>query len=265
MNRRTFLTSTGALSFMSLGTLASLNAASTRPSDLAGRQYLELHKYTLGSEAQRDGLHTFLKDAAIPALNRLGIKPVGVFQDPQALSPVYVLIPHPTAESAIHFRQRLAEDGDFLSKGESFLGAPKASQPFEELESWLMLAFKGMPRVETPVTNPGRIFQLRIYESPSFETGLKKIEMFNDAGELRIFREVGLNPVFFGEALYGSKMPNLTYMLGFDSAEAQKEAWGRFGKNPDWQRLRVMPEYADNRILRGIINIGLKPADYSQI
>jgi hypothetical protein len=265
MNRRTFLTSTGAVGFMSLGTLASLNAAASSPSGRAVRQYLELHKYTLANEAQRDGLHTFLKNAAIPALNRLGIKPVGVFQNPEALSPLYVLIPHPSAESALQFRDKLAADSDFLWKGESFIGAPKASQPFEELESWLMLAFEGMPKVETPVTNPGRVFQLRVYESPSFETAQKKIEMFNDAGELRIFREVGLNPVFFGEALYGTKMPNLTYMLGFESAAAQKEAWGRFSKNPDWLKLRAMPEYADNRILRGIINIGLTPTDYSQI
>jgi hypothetical protein len=265
MNRRTFLTSTGALGCVSLGTLGGLDAAAASPSNLDGRQYLELQKYTFSNEAQRDGLHAFLKNAAVPALNRLGIKPVGVFQDPQALSPIYVLIPHPTAESALRFRDRLAADEEFLSKGESFIGATKSNQPFDELESWLMLAFKGMPKVETPVTNPGRIFQLRIYESPSFETGQKKIEMFNDAGELRIFREVGLAPVFFGEALFGAKMPNLTYMLGFESAAAQKEAWGRFGKNADWQKLRAMPEYADNRILRGIINIGLTPTDYSQI
>jgi hypothetical protein len=250
---------------MSLGALTPLHAAAVSPSDLQGRQYLELQKYTLGNEAQRDGLHAFLRDAALPAVNRLGIKPVGVFEDPQALSTLYVLLPHPTAASALELRQRLASDSEFLSKGGAFIGAPKASQPFDELESWLMLAFKGMPKVETPVTNPGRIFQLRIYESPSFETGQKKIEMFNDAGELRIFREVGLAPVFFGEALYGSKMPNLTYLLGFESAAAQKEAWGRFGKHPDWQKLRVMPEYADNRILRGIINIGLTPTSYSQI
>ena len=77
---------------------------------------------------------------------------------------------------------------------------------------------------------PGRVFQLRTYESPSAKTGLKKIEMFNDAGEIRIFREVGLNPVFFGQTLIGSKMPNLTYMLGFKSMDEQKAAWGRLAR-----------------------------------
>ena len=88
------------------------------------------------------------------------------------------------------------------------------------MESSLLVAFKGMPHVETPIKSPDRIFQLRIYESPSEMTGQKKIEMFNDAGEIAIFRRVGLHPVFFGETVVGSKMPNLTYMLSFESADA---------------------------------------------
>ena len=54
-----------------------------------------------------------------------------------------------------------------------------------------MVAFKGMPQVERPITSTDRIFQLRIYESPSVITGQKKIEMFNDGGELEIFRKDG--------------------------------------------------------------------------
>ena len=50
--------------------------------------------------------------------------------------------------------------------------------------------------------------------SPSEKTGQKKIEMFNTGGELALFREVGMDPVFFGEALLGTRVPNLTYMLG---------------------------------------------------
>ena len=128
-----------------------------------------------------------------------------------------------------------------------------------------MVAFVGMPQVEIPVSNPGRVFQLRTYESPSVKTGLKKIEMFNEAGEIKIFREVGLNPVFFGQTLTGAKMPNLTYMLAFENMDAQKAAWKKFGGHPLWQQLRKMPEYADKAILSGITNLPLVAADYSQI
>ena len=116
-----------------------------------------------------------------------------------------------------------------------------------------------------PVHGPNRVFQLRIYESPSVAMGFKKIEMFNDAGELDVFRQVGLTGVFFGQSLVGSKMPNLTYMLGFESKQEQEAAWKRFGASPGWLKLKAMPEYADKRILCGITNLLLTPAEYSQI
>lgn len=260
MNRRTFIAVAGAAGLASLG--QSRTAAAAAPGT---RLHLELQKYTLENATQKQALDLFLRDAFVPACNRLGIRPVGVFNDPKEPSPVYVLIPHPTLDGAATLNARLLGDPAFAAAAASFLEAPKASKPYAELESWLLLAFKGMPGVETPVKGPGRVFQLRTYESPSFKTGQKKIEMFNDAGEIRIFREVGLNPVFFGEALFGARMPNLTYMLGFESEDAQKAAWGKFGQHPDWQKLRTMAEYADGTILRNIVNIPLKPAEYSQI
>jgi len=54
-------------------------------------------------------------------------------------------------------------------------------------------------------------------------------------------------------------------MLGFDNEEAQKSAWQKFIKHPDWIALKSRPEYADKKILCGITNILLKPAPYSQI
>lgn len=229
------------------------------------RQYLELQKYTLEKEEQKQAFDAYLKEVAIPALNRLGIKPVGVFYDQKEFSPIYVLLPHPNLESAVTLTQRLLADAEYAGKGAAFVDAPKTAMPYKEVESWLLHAFKGMPTVETPVKSPGRVFQLRIYESPSMKTGQKKIEMFNDAGELKVFREVGMNPVFFGETIFGGKIPNLTYMLGFETPEAQKAAWGKFRDHPEWLKMKVMPEYADARIIRNINNILLKPADYSQI
>ncbi len=261
MNRRHFLTVSGAAGLTSLTGLHGATAAGATD----GRQYLELRKYTFAGPAQRQVFDAFMKDVAVPALNRLGIRPVGIFHEPDKDSPVYVLLPHDTLEGAATVNHRLLADATFRTEGSAIVDAPKAALPFQEEESWLMRSFAGIPRVETPVTNAGRVFQLRIYESPSLQTGQKKIEMFDEAGELKIFREVGLAPVFFGETLFGSKMPNLTYMLGFDSLAEQKAAWGRFGPHPEWQKLRAMPEYADNRILRGIINISLRPTAASQI
>ncbi len=220
--------------------LTSLASAEADDSESGERDYLELRLYHIETEEQRSGFETFARDAAIPALNRAGVKPVGVFFPLEDLSPIYVLLPHTSLASAATLVTRLGEDADFLSRGADFLGATREKPAYQRMESSLMVAFKGMPHVETPLTSPDRIFQLRIYESPSVMTGQKKIEMFNDAGEITIFRRVGLRPVFFGETLVGEKMPNLTYMLSFESQDELKANWGKFGADPDWQRLRTM-------------------------
>lgn len=243
--------------------MAAIHAAETAAD--GGREYYELQQYLIETEEQKKRFDQYMKEAAIPALNRAGVKPVGVFLPQEGLGPVYVLLPAQSAEKLASLTQQLMQDEEYLKKGAEFLNAPATDPSYKRIESSLLVAFKGMPKAETPAKGPGRVFQLRIYESPSVKTNLKKIEMFNDAGEIAIFRRVGLNPVFFGQALIGDKIPNLTYMLGFESQDDMKAAWGKFGKDPDWQRLRKMEEYADKAILSGITNIVLKAAEYSQI
>jgi hypothetical protein len=232
----------------------------------ADRDYYELRQYLLETEAQRSLLDAYLRDAAIPALNRIGVQPVGVFVPREGgPGPVYVLLRHASPEAVATLEERLLADEDYCRKGSPLLDAPAAAPAFKRMESSLLLAFRGMPKMETPAKGSDRVFQLRIYESPSVKTGRKKVEMFNDAGEIAIFRRVGLNPVFFGQSLVGGKMPNLTYMLGFANADQQQAAWTKFREDPEWLALRAKPEYGDKEILCGITNLLLKPAEYSQI
>ena len=118
-------------------------------------------------------------------------------------------------------------------------------------------------RVETPVKGPSRVLQLRIYESASTERARLKERMFNEGGEIRIFRESGLAPVFFGQAITGTRLPNITYMVAFENDEALKAGWAKFGQHPDWAKLRVDPTYKDT--VSAITNLVLRPAGGSQI
>ena len=262
MQRREFLARScvAGVAAASSGTLTAAGAAE------GGREYYELARHEIETEQQKAGLDKFLSEAAIPALNRLGIKPVGVFYPNEGLSPIYVLLPHPSIVSFVTYLERLSQDQELLEKGADFIEAPADKPAYKNLEVQLMQAFAGMPRLERPTDAPTRIFQLRTYESPSDKTGLKKIEMFNTA-EIAVFRKVGLHPVFFGQTLAGTKMPNLTYMLGFQDMAESKANWKKFGGDPEWKRLSAMPEYMDRAILRrqGITNLYLKPAGYSQI
>lgn len=230
----------------------------------AGRTIYELRHYEIDTVDQATVLLAFLRDAALPALNRAGIEPVGVFVPDEGVSPITLLLPHSAADSVVTLTARLLADEEFLVAGAAVLDAPASAPAYRRLVSSLLLAFEGMPAVERPVEGSGRVFQLRIYESPSVKTGQKKIEMFNES-EIAIFRKTGMNPVFFGEAIAGPGMPNLTYLLGFESREEQDAAWQRFLADPEWQELRALPDYADDRILCGITNLLLRPAGCSQV
>ena len=91
----------------------------------------------------------------------------------------------------------------------------------------------------------------------------RKIHMFNEGGEIAIFKETGPTPVFYGETLVGDKMPNLTYMTTSRDMEEQDAGWERFRTAPKWIELKGMKKY------QGTVSKStkefLKPTAFSQI
>ena len=59
-------------------------------------------------------------------------------------------------------------------------------------------------------------------------------------------------------------MPNLVYMLSFDSVEAREELWNKFGSDPDWKKLSSPPDTM-TRIVLNIYNAILRPLKFSPI
>jgi hypothetical protein len=223
--------------------------------------------YTLADAAQRPLVDDYLARAFIPALNRLGLRPIGVFheQKPSNEPRVYVVIPYASLEQALTTGDRLLADAQHARDGAAYLNVEAPARAYERIESSLLVAFVGMPKLETPKqAGQPHLMQLRIYESHSEVAGKKKVEMFNQ-GEIDIFKRVGLTPVFFGETLVGARRPNLTYLLVFDDQAALDKAWATFRTDPAWLKLKAIPEYADKRIVSKITNLVLAPAPFSQI
>lgn len=173
MDRRTFVTATGAVA-------AATMVGSSRAVEAQGgaRDYYELRKYQVDTEEQKRGVLAYFRDAAIPALNRIGVSPVGVFEPVEEMGPVYALLCHRSAESYGTATRKLLADKEYVAKGDSFLNATLDSPAYARMEVSFMISFSGMPVLERPVTTPGRIFEVRDYRSPSVKTGQKKIEMF---------------------------------------------------------------------------------------
>ena len=262
MQRREFLTSSvigGA------GVVMAMSELSHAIEGGGGKkQLLELRRYQIATPEKRDRMEAFLAAVAIPVWNRIGIELVGVFRYLEGEDPsLFVLLPHNSCETVINEMAALLNDPRAQAEGKDVLQDPFDDPTYQRVESSLLLAFDGVPRVETPTKAETRVFQLRIYESHNLTKHVKKVEMFNTGGELDIFRRCKMNPVFFGQALVGSKLPNLTYMLGFDTIEAQKQAWAAFMKDPQWIELRDKPEYAQT--VSNITNILLQPSPVSQI
>jgi len=268
MKRREFFAASTAAG-LAWGTPAATGGEGQRPA----KELIELRLYQFASPAKQKAFDDFLARVEVPALNRAGAASVGVFKmlkddNPplkmEADSPnLYLLIPHKSPESFATVAAKLAGDKVFREEGKPILEAPKSDPAFLRYESSLMLAFDGFPKVEVPTKADSRLLQLRIYESHSYERALKKIAMFNEGGEIEIFRRCGMTAVFFGQTLVGSKLPNLTYMLSFESKEAMDKAWGAFRQDPGWLKLKDDPAYTDT--VSTVTNLILRPTASSQI
>jgi len=261
MKRRDFLATAGAVGLSTMA-LNSANAA-----EVAKREFIELRTYTVKNAAKQSQLIKAIETALIPALNALGIKPVGVFsrrdEENNFGRNVFVLFSHKTMESAATVSAKLLADQTFMKNGGAFFEGTSKDPLYTTYTSELFHGFEKCPTIETPVTGKDRVFQLRYYRSWNIDKNAKKVHMFDEGGELPLFRKVGMNPVFFGDMIFGNMMPNLTYMLGFENDDVRQAAWKTFVTTPEWVGMKDLPLYADTAT--EIANIVLKPSPGSQI
>ncbi len=268
MKRRKFLKTSAAASAL-VGALPAGSLLANEESAKVEKEYYELRLFHLRRGDQSSRMNDFLRQAWVPAMNRLGVSPIGVFEvivGPDSPT-FYVLIPYKSLDWLVTARDRLSTDVEFQKAGAAVINAPATEPSYVRMESSLMVAFDGMPRLEVPpaaMRQGGRIFELRTYESHSRKANKKKIGMFN-TGEIAIFRRTGLQPVFFGETLVGSRQPQLTYLLVFENMEARDKDWAKFVSDPEWKKLSTTPGYTDAEIISNITNVLLRPTSYSQI
>lgn len=255
MQRRTFLSLAGAA--------MPLAAASAKKAVFV----LTSIRMRQGPEQQAERTSRFLATAAIPAMKRAGAGPVGLFGNLIAeQSPtIHLLVSYPSLADLEAGMDKLAQDAEYQKEAEAYYKAPGLA--YQRLHSSLLRAFDSMPAIEVPPTagrQAARIFELRTYESNNVLTLRRKIKMFDD-GEIAIFRRLGMLPVFFGQTLIGTNMPNLVYMLAFESLAAREKAWQAFSQDPEWQKMRALPGLSDAEIVSNISNAILRPLPGSDI
>lgn len=258
------------LASATLATLAASTATAAEPSpankDNPMPEIYELRTFRLRRGPMPARFDPYLKDGFIPAARRAGAGPIGVFNVTIGTGnpSLYVLIPHPTIESFLTLPEKLSNDQGYKSAAADFRALPATDPPYHNFEVQLLKAFPHFPKLEVPENKP-RIFELRSYRSHNRSALMKKIEMFDTAGEIAIFRRVGLTPVFFAQTLTGDNLPSLTYLLTFPDLATREKNFATFRADPEWEKLRNTPGFTDAEIVTDINNQILAPTAYSQI
>lgn len=216
---------------------------------------------------QRSRLTDFLQHAAVPAFSRAGIGPCAYFASMIAEETPFLmtLASYPSLAAMEQQRAKLAADAEYKKALTAYNAQPGLN--YERIDSVLGRAFPSVPEMTVPTDTegrPGRVFELRRYESNNATTLARKIKMF-ESGEIAIFKRLGMRPVFFAETIVGARMPNLVYMLSFDDLASREKCWKAFGADPEWQKMRSAPGDSDAEIVSNISISLLQPLPFSPV
>ncbi|MCW3466168.1 NIPSNAP family protein [Chitinophaga nivalis] len=261
MQRRKFLRSSLAVTAGIAATLSPA-IAQDKPSSTQKELY-EWREYEIRFGSDLEQLEKYFKTALIPALNKYGVKNVGVFKEwrPSEPAKIYLLTPYASLEQYLSVPTQIKADAAYLKNCAPYSNIPADKAVYNRFTASLMMAFDGFPAMVVP-SGTSRIFELRTYEGYSEDAVRRKIDMFHD-GEFPIFKRAKLNPVFFGEVIAGDKLPRLTYLITCNSMEERDKGWSAFVADPEWKKLVANPRYAYT--ISKISNTFLVPTAYSQV
>lgn len=231
-------------------------------------EYYQLTVYHIKNAQQLAATNAYLKNSYLPSLHKTGLKNIGVFSsidnDTAADKKLYVLIPFTSLQKFEALMNTLTNETFLKTDTTAYTNAAFNNAPYERMETSLLKAFKDMPNLKTPnLSTPlsDRVYELRSYEASTEKLYRKKVNMFNEGGEVKLFDKLKFNAVFYSEVLVGAHMPNLVYMTTFENKAARDEHWKAFGSDTTWKRISTMPEYL-NTVSKAEISF-LRPTDYS--
>ena len=234
--------------------------------EAADQQLIEIRFYHFRSAESAEKYDAMMENAVVPLMKRSEIGPVGVFKvlDSKELGKDarVSIVAYDSLKQRLALRQSYVEDPDFWPNAKDYLMQERGNPACDRIESMLFQAFTGMPQLKVPGQGSSRRFELRTYKSENEIQGLLKVKMFNE-GEIELFEKVGLNAVFYGEAIAAANLPQLTYMLVHDDKQAQDKAWRTFINHPDWKSLSSEEQYQVIKL--DITKHMLEATSYSQI
>lgn len=233
-----------------------------------GHHFFELKVYDYKTEEQEKTIDQFLSQAYLPFLHQNGISKIGVFGnysvDSVTPKKIYVLIPHASMDQIPRLQKKLLSDRNVVEIGKYYLEATSENPAYTRITTYIIEGFRLAPHLMLPKLTSGyenRVYELRSYESASEKKYWKKVEMFNEGGEIDLFDKLNFNAIFYGEVVSGPTMPNLMYMTSFENMEDRNEHWKTFSNHPTWKALLSNKAY-DKTVSKNV-TLFLKAKSYS--
>jgi len=214
------------------------------------RDYYLIQVYHCTTIKQIENIDVFLKKTFLPYLHQNGIEKVGVFaplnNDTASDKKLYVWVPFKNIQKLDELDQKIEALDPMGNAAIIHLENADSSLPYTRIEKIITRAFKFQPQYETTSSltkSSSRVYEYRSYESPTEDMHLRKVHMFNEGGEVTLFKNLNFNAIFYSKVIAGSSMPNLIYMTSFNNMEDRNAHWKSFGEAPLWKKISAAPEY----------------------
>lgn len=229
MNRRSFVQSVAGAGLLSQPAVAQPSAART------GLYCLDYFYYRQGDQAGR--LLQFLS-SQVPLWTKHS-RAFGVFTAVMAphAQTTLVLSGFSSPEQMVAAENRMEADSA-LQKARQEL--ERGTEPaFDSRQRVLLRTADFSPEIVPLAEKPQRprYFEIRVYHSPT-ERQLRLVHERFAGPEIQIFHRSGIHPILYGDTFAGPDMPNLTYIIPFNSLGDRERAWDTFGADPEWLKVR---------------------------
>jgi hypothetical protein len=255
MIRRSFL--------QALGTLGATAGAAAGPDDKT--RFYTLETFFMKNGDQGGRLNDFVSKAFLPAARKVHTGPMIFLEGLVAphMPQFATVMGFKSAAEAMSLWTRLHEQEGYseaVARWEN-----EANAPYEHASLTLLEAADYSPeiRIGEPAKAP-RVFELRVYHSPTWRQLAALHERFSGP-EIRIFHRCGIHPLLYASTVFGTNLPNLTYLIPFDDLAAREKAWNAFTGDPEWLKVRKESTEKHGQI-SSVIQVALyKATPYSPI
>jgi hypothetical protein len=227
--------------------------------------YYELGSIRLQNGSQVNRMLSWLGTRALPLFQKYGFGPRGFFTagvGPDAPA-VFFMVSSPGMGEMEALWGNLDADPNcggavtelektepaYYREGARLLGAPAFCPPLA---------------ATAPGDPPHKLYELWVYESPTHRQLAYLHERFA-GGEIEIFHQSGIHPILYADTILGPNLPNMVYLIPFESEAQREKAWAAFRSNPDWIRIRDESVPRGGEIAQNITNMLLVAASFSMI